>query len=121
MFNYVYYFSVALLLLLLCCYCYEYYQEDLLNKNSVLLVLKHIPLSLFLECPAKSLVTLKKMETVYEGGMAFTKWNLWNALILDELQTSKFHRNPNKNSYMPVKTRLHLVLEWPLCHLVVWH
>ena len=61
------------------------------------------------------------METVYEGGMAFMKWNLWNALILDELQTSKFHRNPNKNSYMPVKTRLHLVLEWPFCHLVVWH
>lgn len=86
-----------------------------------MLVLKHIPLSLFLECPAKSLVTLKKMETVYEGGMAFMKWNLWNALILDELQTSKFHRNPNKNSYMPVKTRLHLVLEWPFCHLVVWH
>lgn len=75
----------------------------------------------FLECPAKSLVTLKEMETVYEGGMAFMKWNLWNALILDELQTSKFHRNPNKNSYMPVKTRLHSDLEQPLCHLVVWH
>lgn len=37
--------------------------------------LKHLPLSLFLECPAKSLVTLKEMETVYKGG-----WLLWNGI-----------------------------------------
>lgn len=73
--------------------------------------LKHFPLSLFLECPAKSLVTWEEIETVYEKGMAFMKWNLWNALILDELQTSKFLGNPNENSYVPVKTRLHSVLE----------
>lgn len=32
------------------------------------------------------------MKTVYEGVIVFMKWNLWNALILDELQTSKFHK-----------------------------
>lgn len=82
--------------------------------------LKHFLLSLFLECPTKSLVTLEEIETVYEKEMAFMKWNLWNALLLDELQTSKFLRNPNENSYVPVKTRLDSVLEWSLCQLVVW-
>lgn len=36
------------------------------------------------------------METVYEGVDEHLNGILWNALILDELQTSKFHRNPNK-------------------------
>jgi len=69
---------------------------------------------------AESLVALKEIEAGYERATAFMKWNSWNALILDELQASKFHRNPNKNSYMPVKTRAHSVSEWPLFHLVAW-
>lgn len=73
-----------------------------------------VPRPAYLETPpsitfpgpsAGSCVPLKETETVYERGVAVGKWNLWNALILDELQASKFHKKPNKNSHKPVKTR----------------